>query len=72
MRGELRSVLRSLSIPVVAAASGFSSSDVEVFVCIRAKDVLVVKTAEPVAAGARNRLPGTVEIPLCTKDHCGA
>ncbi len=32
----------------------------EVFVCIRAENVLVFKTAEPVSASARNRLPGIV------------
>jgi molybdate transport system ATP-binding protein len=31
---------------LIAAAPGFSSGDAEVFVCIRAEDVLVFKTAE--------------------------
>lgn len=45
---------------LMAAAPGFSSTNAEVLVCIRAEDVLVFKTAEPVSASARNRLPGMV------------
>jgi molybdate transport system ATP-binding protein len=45
---------------LIAAAPGFSIGDAEVFVCIRAEDVLVFKTAESVSASARNRLPGIV------------
>lgn len=45
---------------LIAAAAGFSIGGTEVFVCIRAEDVLVFKTTEPISASARNRLPGIV------------
>jgi molybdate transport system ATP-binding protein len=45
---------------LVAAASDLTTGVAEVFVCIRAEDVLVLKSLEPVSASARNRLPGIV------------
>jgi ABC-type molybdate transport system ATPase subunit len=45
---------------LTAAAAGFSTGATEVFVCIRAEDVLLFKSQEPVFASARNRLPGIV------------
>jgi hypothetical protein len=48
---------------LIAAASGFSSGGAEVFACIRAEDVLVFKTAEPVSASARKPPSRNREIP---------
>jgi molybdate transport system ATP-binding protein len=44
-----------------AAARDFPSGVTDAFVCIRAEDVLLVKSVETVSASARNRLPGTVK-----------
>ena len=46
---------------LIAAASDFPSGATEAFVCVRAEDVLLLKSVETVSASARNRLPGTVK-----------
>ncbi|HXQ02409.1 MAG TPA: ABC transporter ATP-binding protein, partial [Candidatus Udaeobacter sp.] len=46
---------------LIAAASDFPSGVTEVFVCIRAENVLLLKGVEAVSASARNRLPGIVK-----------
>ena len=46
---------------LIAAASDFPSGVTEVFVCIRAENVLLLKGVETVSASARNRLPGIVK-----------
>jgi molybdate transport system ATP-binding protein len=46
---------------LIAAARDFPSGVTEAFVCIRAEDVLLLKSVETVSASARNRLPGIVE-----------
>jgi molybdate transport system ATP-binding protein len=58
--GELVTVAVG-AIRLVAAASDFPSSTVEAFVCIRAENVLLLKSVETVPASARNRLPGIVK-----------
>jgi molybdate transport system ATP-binding protein len=56
---------------LIAVASDFPSGATEAFVCIRAENVLLLKSVETVSASARNRLPGIVKS-LPTKDRCGA
>jgi molybdate transport system ATP-binding protein len=46
---------------LIAAARDFASNVKEAFVCIRAEDVLLLKSIEAVSASARNRLPGIVK-----------
>jgi molybdate transport system ATP-binding protein len=46
---------------LIAAASDFPASVREAFVCIRAENVLLLKSAETVSSSARNRLPGIVK-----------
>ena len=46
---------------LIAAARDFPSGVTEAFVCIRAEDVLLLKSVETVSASARNRLPGIVK-----------
>ena len=46
---------------LIAAAPEFPIGSPEAFVCIRAEDVLLLKSAETVSASARNRLPGIVK-----------
>jgi molybdate transport system ATP-binding protein len=46
---------------LIAAARDFPSDVKEAFVCIRAEDVLLLKSIETVSASARNRLPGIVK-----------
>jgi molybdate transport system ATP-binding protein len=46
---------------LIAAARDFPSDVKEAFVCIRAENVLLLKSAEAVSASARNRLPAIVK-----------
>jgi molybdate transport system ATP-binding protein len=46
---------------LIAAARDFLSDVKEAFVCIRAEDVLLLKSTEALSASARNRLPGIVK-----------
>ena len=46
---------------LIAASSDFPKAVTEVFVCIRAENVLLLKGIETVSASARNQLPGTVK-----------
>ena len=46
---------------LIAAASDFPAGVTEAFVCIRAENVLLLKSAETVSSSARNRLPGIVK-----------
>jgi len=46
---------------LIAAARDFPSDVKEAFVCIRAEDVLLLKSIEALSASARNRLPGIVK-----------
>ena len=46
---------------LIAASSDFPKAVTEVFVCIRAENVLLLKGVEAVSASARNQLPGTVK-----------
>jgi len=46
---------------LIAAAREFPSDVKEAFVCIRAEDVLLLKSIEALSASARNRLPGIVK-----------
>jgi molybdate transport system ATP-binding protein len=46
---------------LIAATSDFPTGVTEAFVCIRAENVLLLKSAETVSSSARNRLPGTVK-----------
>ena len=46
---------------LIAVARDFPSGVTEAFVCIRAEDVLLLKSVETVSASARNRLPGIVK-----------
>jgi molybdate transport system ATP-binding protein len=46
---------------LIAAASDFPAGVTEAFVCIRAENVLLLKSAETVSSSARNRLPAIVK-----------
>ena len=46
---------------LIAAASDFPRGATEAFVCIRAENVLLLKSGEAVSASARNRLPAIVK-----------
>jgi molybdate transport system ATP-binding protein len=46
---------------LIAAESDFPAGVTEAFVCIRAENVLLLKSAETVSSSARNRLPGIVK-----------
>ena len=46
---------------LIAAARDFPSDVKEAFVCIRAEDVLLLKSIQTIPASARNRLPGIVK-----------
>jgi molybdate transport system ATP-binding protein len=46
---------------LIAAASDFPRGASEAFVCIRAENVLLLKSGEAVSASARNRLPAIVK-----------
>jgi molybdate transport system ATP-binding protein len=46
---------------LIAAASDFPAGVTDAFVCIRAENVLLLKSAETVTSSARNRLPGIVK-----------
>ena len=46
---------------LLAAASDFPKDAAEAFVCIRAENVLLLKSGEAVSASARNRLPAIVK-----------
>jgi molybdate transport system ATP-binding protein len=46
---------------LIAAASDFPAGVKDAFVCIRAENVLLLKSAETVTSSARNRLPGIVK-----------
>jgi molybdate transport system ATP-binding protein len=46
---------------LIAAASDFPVGVTEAFVCIRAENVLLLKSAQTVSSSARNRLPGIVK-----------
>ena len=46
---------------LIAAASDFPSDVTEAFVCIRAENVLLLKSAETIPSSARNQLPGIVK-----------
>ena len=46
---------------LIAAESDFPASVTEAFVCIRAENVLLLKSAETISSSARNRLPGIVK-----------
>jgi molybdate transport system ATP-binding protein len=46
---------------LLAAASNFPKDAAEAFVCIRAENVLLLKSGEAVLASARNRLPAIVK-----------
>jgi molybdate transport system ATP-binding protein len=48
-------------IRLIAVARDFPSGVIEAFVCIRAEDVLLLKSVATVSASARNRLPGIVK-----------
>jgi molybdate transport system ATP-binding protein len=48
-------------IRLIAAASDFPADVTEAFVCIRAENVLLMKSTETVSSSARNRLPGIVK-----------
>jgi molybdate transport system ATP-binding protein len=58
--GELVTVAVG-AVRLVSAASDFPSGAGEAFVCIRAENVLLLKSVETVSASARNRLPGVVK-----------
>jgi molybdate transport system ATP-binding protein len=46
---------------LIAAASDFPADVTEAFVCIRAENVLLLKSVETVPSSARNQLPGIVK-----------
>jgi molybdate transport system ATP-binding protein len=46
---------------LIAAASDFPADVTEAFVCIRAENVLLLKSTETVSSSARNRLPAIVK-----------
>jgi molybdate transport system ATP-binding protein len=48
-------------IRLIAVARNFPNGVTEAFACIRAEDVLLLKSVETVSASARNRLPGIVK-----------